>query len=498
MMDDNAKHKESSSMKRTVKVACCLCAAMMILSMGCRKDAGEPCEDAANCKEGLVCLDGNCFQMKADGGPCEKAEHCEDGLACVEGKCYRLGAEGKSCEREVHCLDGLVCLDGACFKLRAEGEAAAQDPQCRDGLVVWQEKCFKKRVAGGACQEAAECVDEHICLDGACFLPRKAGEACKKVEQCIPEHICLAGACFLPRKAGEACENVEQCAPEQICLDGACFHPRKAGEACEKPEQCAGGIYCLSGSCFVPKKLNEECSAEGECMDELSCFTQHCIPASEAGYRREEETRREDLVKYFGKRATPSAEEPMQQLIRERMPEIKQEILKHLEDGERYEQDFLAYAALLDAIPGLLEREEFEDLTLRVCRMSSRMDGTAVHLLEHTGDLLKKARKSSIGRMQRILLEVDRYQYLFDLYLPTSRLFVGNEMLLANGPEQVRRALFDECGKQHPEANEKRREHLRSLMTHVAKLERDETKKAAMAEALSALEAPPADPSSGE
>jgi hypothetical protein len=193
-----------------------------LLLLGCKKEAGEPCEKKDNCKEGLVCLHGSCFQLKDAGGACEQQDQCLDGLVCLKNQCFRLRDEGSACEAKDQCLSGLACRKSECFRLRE---------------------------AGSACEVADQCVDGLVCLDKACFALLKEGEACKAREACQAGLTCLSSKCVTAKQEGQACEDHMACDQGLFCLLDACIAEKKGREMVASAPASHKGFAAIDAQC---------------------------------------------------------------------------------------------------------------------------------------------------------------------------------------------------------------------------------------------------------
>lgn len=120
------------------------------LVASCKKKPKTPaCEGNADCKDGLVCVNGQCLQ-------------CDSDAACGDGKVCRAGAcEAKpECVKDLDCADGKVCQAGKC-------QACASDGECGPGGKCQAGACQRPT----ACTTDEQCADDEDCVDGYCQKP---------------------------------------------------------------------------------------------------------------------------------------------------------------------------------------------------------------------------------------------------------------------------------------------------------------------------------------
>ncbi len=115
-----------------------------------------------------------CPKKKAKTPACETAADCKDGLACIDKTC-------QLCKADADCGDGMACKAGQCV---AKPECSTDD-DCGDGKVCKANKCT-------ACAADAECGPGGKCQAGACARPK----ACKSDEECEEDEDCVNGRCL--------------------------------------------------------------------------------------------------------------------------------------------------------------------------------------------------------------------------------------------------------------------------------------------------------------
>lgn len=95
-------------------------------NVGCREwcadppppltELGEPCMGHAECATGY-CPAGSCATPNASGAACEQAAECKPGLECVNDVCTPVPALDEPCDD--NCLEGLICEGSFCRPDRA-------------------------------------------------------------------------------------------------------------------------------------------------------------------------------------------------------------------------------------------------------------------------------------------------------------------------------------------------------------------------------------------
>jgi hypothetical protein len=162
-----------------------------------QEDAGQPCADDMECKDGLACI-GN-------GNPLETG----DGGGVKDGVCTKAAAIGAKCERAgessmgfggAHptCAANAFCdaLEHSCKAAAASGAKCTSDRQCASGLACQLGKCGTEPPApvNGACIDETDCASDLFC-DGAnafdeppkpgkCAEKKPAGAECKLTGEC--------------------------------------------------------------------------------------------------------------------------------------------------------------------------------------------------------------------------------------------------------------------------------------------------------------------------
>ena len=124
----------------------------------------------------IVGLVAACTKKKPKTPACDGNEDCKDGLVCVNGQCLQ-------CTDDASCGPGQVCRAGAC---EAKPECV-KDADCSDGKVCQAGKCQ-------ACASDSECGPGGKCNAGACQRPT----ACTTDEQCADDEDCIDGYCQKP------------------------------------------------------------------------------------------------------------------------------------------------------------------------------------------------------------------------------------------------------------------------------------------------------------
>lgn len=113
---------------------------------------GDQCKTSSICQPNLVCSLGTCksFQVVSQGNSCDQqTAFCETGYACIGesidmGTCSEFSGAGESCDNALDCRDGLFCdppdasgMLGTCSERVAAGEVCdeTKSNQCEPGLT---------------------------------------------------------------------------------------------------------------------------------------------------------------------------------------------------------------------------------------------------------------------------------------------------------------------------------------------------------------------------
>jgi hypothetical protein len=138
---------------------------------GCaKKGSGEPCAVDADCRPGLDCRAGVCFQGKAIvGAPCVSDADCASG-ACA-GSCV------DRCDRNADCETGATCnVDtrgvGRCLgRVKGFGSACSAAEQCASGKCILDDAnagvCTVSCASSDSCPSGWQCGDDkvsHVCV----------------------------------------------------------------------------------------------------------------------------------------------------------------------------------------------------------------------------------------------------------------------------------------------------------------------------------------------
>ncbi len=196
--------------------------------------AGDKCENAQQCAEGLTCdtKSTTCKELAKKDESCLSGNDCDKGLGC-DGQnqvCVELPAEGKTCLVGVkECAEGLSCYStqkgqGVCQKPTTEGTNCTKDTNCQSGLGCAAGKCTKLPTAG------QKCLDGRLCQGSYCDFK--------------------TGLCNSYLASGSPCQSTESCGPNQSCGPNnpqdpkslACMPVPKAGETCLVT--CTDGLFC--------------------------------------------------------------------------------------------------------------------------------------------------------------------------------------------------------------------------------------------------------------
>ncbi len=160
-------------------------------------DAGQPCAQSYECKDGLTCVgwsptsDGACQAPGSAGAACSYAADagaiipldygfgnhpdCAAGNFCSGTTCKPQGASGSNCGLDTECVTGLTCHLGKCGSGNPSGMGGpcVDAFDCQAGLYCAptdggpQGTCQAREAAGGACtQTGDECKGYCASSDG--------------------------------------------------------------------------------------------------------------------------------------------------------------------------------------------------------------------------------------------------------------------------------------------------------------------------------------------
>ena len=116
---------------------------------------------------------GGGAKLLADGAPCADPAECASTF-CADGRCTS-GAAGQTCDDAVACADGLLCLDLRCSAPLPDGEGCDEPAQCESTFCAnWQ--CISG-AEGQTCDDVAACADGLVCIAALCEPPRETTSA---------------------------------------------------------------------------------------------------------------------------------------------------------------------------------------------------------------------------------------------------------------------------------------------------------------------------------
>lgn len=184
-----------------------------------RRPAGESCEEARQCQEGLVCEDGACTELAPEGAECggEGGALCELGLECLvpapggSGRCTDPGdltGFGETCEPDLaHCADGLACLEDATGGYACIEPTEEPGASCTLGLP-------------GECAAGEYCDLGGGLFGGTCRALPDAGEPCANLGLCSPGNVCVPSA--TPPTCQPIMGNGQPCLIDAMCRSNHC------------------------------------------------------------------------------------------------------------------------------------------------------------------------------------------------------------------------------------------------------------------------------------
>jgi hypothetical protein len=204
-----------------------------------RRGPGESCR--FDCAPGLECGGDSCppvcmmrprVSLGDRGAACsDDAASCKEGLVCTPDRgCQPPGKEGETCFNThvyyLTCAEGLVCQGadrvGRCGPFLKEGDSCTLLDACGDGLlcVGWMApdtpgRCRPPIPEGQPCAPLDECRFYTVCLDGKCTAPNVAlGETCAESHDNCATGYCESRICVPALPDGAPCDpsgSYKQC-----------------------------------------------------------------------------------------------------------------------------------------------------------------------------------------------------------------------------------------------------------------------------------------------
>ena len=184
------------------------------------------------------------------GDECAADFECKDGYVCVNGQCTWKEDEPDWCDTDADCDPGYVCQCDI-------------DPWT-NGLVACFNVCVPEE--GAECSSDADCPDGQVCGDMGC-------PDC----ECPPDPAvpCACGPCFgtcedAPPNNDLVCHGDEQCPDSWIC---------NLWDYCLPPPGCQPGMDCPAvcyGLCEPPPPDDYECQTDADCKDGQVCDQVMC------------------------------------------------------------------------------------------------------------------------------------------------------------------------------------------------------------------------------
>jgi hypothetical protein len=260
------------------------------------------CGPSNPCREGEVCIEGQCTKPTCDGTT-DTCSSPDGGLAlgsCCGSKCTDVFTDPENCEYCGRiCPSGSACQEGAC-SFSDGGLAECPTSPCPGGTTCFERACIKL----GDCASARPGVF-YGCWIGSQLSPSGAGLCCDG--QCVdpsqdPNNCgicgvkCASGICSgeyhsaLPFQIGGILE-AQSCLPEgtsddcrmscgldAFCVDGACF-PMTATLTewwCLAADGTVG-LSCGNGVCAHPRNDPQNCGVCGNaCPPGVTCVDGAC------------------------------------------------------------------------------------------------------------------------------------------------------------------------------------------------------------------------------
>ncbi len=274
---------------------------------GCRAGLDAPCQQTADCADGLLCFDSSCQTQELGNLRCrqgERADSCGSLGLCTAtegGKC--IAGSNEDCLRSGMCdkLGFCAAIDGRCV-ISAEKDA---DCQHKHGALQHDHCAFAGLCSarGGECvaatdedcQRAVVCRQDGSCTarGGKCTRGAKTRADCNRDYGMLSHNPCTQeGRCTPDEEGNCIAKTAADCAPTLGCKrrglctakDGACQVGKEADcqqtEACKELDLCIPqpeGI-CAAANCHETRA----CTALGQCQ----LVRGRCLPTSESHCRK--------------------------------------------------------------------------------------------------------------------------------------------------------------------------------------------------------------------
>lgn len=172
-------------------VAAIHCDTPFVTPSGCSRGvSGSLCRADFECVDGNSCNGSVCVGDTA----CTSDVDCPPGEFCSEqGTCSPFGLQGGGCLTGEYCRQGLICLSGNCTAILDEGGDCTQPfVICDGGLHCFQSSgtCEVRLPLGDACSENGECADYPVdgscnqAVGGVCTLRQSSGGPCAQSADC--------------------------------------------------------------------------------------------------------------------------------------------------------------------------------------------------------------------------------------------------------------------------------------------------------------------------
>lgn len=165
---------------------------------------------------------------------------------------------GNACDRAHICAEGLVCHETklvCTWPSSSEGEACDEEKLCKDGLYCenWESNtCKAYRNIGESCSLDQECAPTLQCLDEVCRKPVNYDEACDEFHPCSGR--CVKKICRKVSELYENCSDSLVCPEKSVCTDGQCV-PIKG--SCTKNFDCTGDSFCCLDEVSCDGNVNQ-------------------------------------------------------------------------------------------------------------------------------------------------------------------------------------------------------------------------------------------------
>jgi len=258
------------------------------------KNIGDSCNKTSDCKNGLVCLNNTCINIKKGRGEsCSSDIECEIPYKCINGKCIEPSASQSDndtnsfkCNIAQQCqsvLQDTICKlkddpnlsrNVSRYSLKPEyaNNKSKLNTFWNDVLIsgttskgmdcdigTYNPSCERGLISG--CTNATY---NPICVNGMCKMVSRNGQPSKNIgESCIFDYECKDRLCFKAKEGVQgtcvksklnefdACTANIQCSKNMMCCDGLCkYKPDRLPQKYRDNPNLLDNYYGNNFQCF--------------------------------------------------------------------------------------------------------------------------------------------------------------------------------------------------------------------------------------------------------